>query len=359
MIRIDALTILLAVSGAACLGLTGLVIGRKGARDRRERRFSERRRRYAATLRRGDPAHLRAIAQEAAQDGTAQVDLAIAMDAAREGLGLERLDAVARATEAAGLVRVLRAALRSHRAVDRGRAAMLITRPGVPAAAEFVAPLVRDPDPDVRLIAIGGLAAIGTPDAARALIAALTCGATAPERIVERLGARWAVDTVIAELARDEPTEVPVARDGVPIRASLARALGLAGDPRAEPVLLGLLAAGGEEERVSAARALGTAGASGAVPALIGALEAEAWPVRAQAAKSLGRLGASAAVPALERRLGDAGWWVRANAAGALQALGAPGRDALIRALTSPDAFARDRAREQLALHAVARTGAA
>lgn len=355
--RTDALTILLAVSGAVCLGLTALVAGRKGARDRRERQGAERRRRYAATLVRGGPGHLQAIAHEAAAGGAAQVDLAIAASLVRDGLGPERRDAVARAAEAAGLVDALLRGLRSRRAVDRGRAALLITRPGLAlAAAESVAPLVRDPDPDVRLTAIGGLAEIGTAGAAHALIGALAAGDTAPERIVERLGAPWAAGTVIAELARDGPGPVRRARAGrqVAVRASLAAALGLAGDPAAEPVLLGLLAAGGEEERVSAARALGTAGAAAAMPALIGALEDGEWPVRAQAAKSLGRLGAVGAVPALERCLADRAWWVRANAASALRALGAPGRAALTRALASPDPFARDRAREQLELDAVA-----
>ena len=103
--RTDALTILLAVSGALCLGLTALVAGRKGARDRRERQGAERRRRYAATLVRGGPGHLQAIAHEAAAGGAAQMDLAIAASLVRDGLGPERRDAVARAAQAAGLAR--------------------------------------------------------------------------------------------------------------------------------------------------------------------------------------------------------------------------------------------------------------
>jgi len=111
--------------------------------------------------------------------------------------------------------------------------------------------------------------------------------------------------------------------------------------------------------RVSAARGLGQVGATACVPALVRALDSEAWPVRAQAAKSLGALRASTALPSLERRLSDRAWWVRANAARALRELGEPGLDALRRALEHDDPYAADRAREQLALHAIVREHAA
>jgi HEAT repeat protein len=59
-------------------------------------------------------------------------------------------------------------------------------------------------------------------------------------------------------------------------------------------------------------------------------------------------------VPALEAVLDDPAWWVRANAASALRGLGRPGRAALERALDHPDRYARDRAREALAMDRVA-----
>ena len=74
------------------------------------------------------------------------------------------------------------------------------------------------------------------------------------------------------------------------------------------------------------------------------------WPLRAQAAKALGKLAIKRSVPALERVLDDPAWWVRANAAGALRELGEPGHAALERALEHEDRYARDRAREALAL---------
>ena len=58
-------------------------------------------------------------------------------------------------------------------------------------------------------------------------------------------------------------------------------------------------------------------------------------------------------LPALEAVLDDSAWWVRANAASALRTLGAPGHEALERALDHPDRYARDRAREALAMDRV------
>ena len=110
------LIILLAASVAVCGVLTVLVIGRKGARDRREARFAYRRRRYLDTVLRGSPAHLRAIAAEACGDTTAQVDLAIAIDQSGSGLGRVRQERLADATAAAALTDTLRRELRSRRA---------------------------------------------------------------------------------------------------------------------------------------------------------------------------------------------------------------------------------------------------
>jgi HEAT repeat protein len=107
------------------------------------------------------------------------------------------------------------------------------------------------------------------------------------------------------------------------------------------------------EVEISAARSLGRVGGQTCVPALLAALSSEVWAVRAQAAKSLGGLGAVVAVDALERCLSDQAWWVRANAARALRELGEPGIEALQRAVEHEDRYAADRAREQLALHAV------
>ena len=144
---------------------------------------------------------------------------------------------------------------------------------------------------------------------------------------------------------------------GRSLRAHLALALGLAGDPRAEPTMLQLLSAEDVEERVAAARALGKLGTLQSSHALQVALQDPEWAVRAQAAKALGRLGAVSTIPALEFGLGDSAWWVRSNCATALRLLGAPGLEALTRALQSEDRYTRDRAREALDLAAVGNEG--
>jgi HEAT repeat protein len=220
-------------------------------------------------------------------------------------------------------------------------------------------PLLGDPDPDVRLVACSGLARAATPHAAEVLIWALVARALPPERIIERLGAPWAVETILLTLEKG-PSAVPDALAGiapsgrqVELDASLARALGLAHDPRGAPALAALLHSDSVEVRISAARALGRVGEPACLPALIEALESEAWPVRAQAAKSLGALGAADALEPLEHCLSDRAWWVRANAARALRELGEPGIEALRRTLEHHDPYAADRAAEQLALHAV------
>jgi HEAT repeat protein len=128
----------------------------------------------------------------------------------------------------------------------------------------------------------------------------------------------------------------------------------VAGDRKAEPALIELLARGSLEERISAARALASVGGRRSRPELERALRDEEWPLRAQAAKALGRIAVKRAVPALEAVLDDPAWWVRANAAEALRQLGDPGRAALERTLDHQDRYARDRAREALAMDRLA-----
>lgn len=352
------LIVLVGSSLALWLALVGLAVTRKLRRDRREARSSRRRVRYETALRGVDEATLTAICG-GVHSVADQVDLAVSIDAVEPTISKARLTAIGRAMEDSGLLSRLTAALGSRRATVRARAALLLTRPGVPALVEEIVPLLGDPDPDVRLVACSGLARAATPRAAEVMIWALVARLLPPERIIERLGAAWAVETILATL-REGPSTVPAGLAGVAptgpeveLDASLARALGLARDPRGAPALAGLLAGDSVEVRISAARALGRVGGKDCVPALIDALAAEEWPVRAQAAKSLGTLGAGDALVSLEGCLSDRAWWVRANAARALRELGEPGLEALRRTLEHEDRYAADRAREQLALHAV------
>ena len=361
MTSIAGLMLLVGASLLLWLALAGLAVARKLRRDRRELRSAERRARYTAVLCDPRPRALLALCRDA-RSTEAQVDLAVAIDAVHPTLTRLRRAEIHRAIEASELLPDLVAELRSRRPVARARAALLLSRPGIPAVADHLVPLLADPDADVRLVACAGLARIGTPHAAEVLIWGLVTRALPHERLVERLGAPWAVETILHTLrfgpgpVPDELAGVRPSGRAVPLEASLARALGVARDPRGDVALAGLLRESAEEEvRISAARALGRVGDAACVPALVAALDpGETWSVRAQAAKSLGALRAAEALGPLEACLSDRAWWVRANAARALRELGEPGLAALRRAVDHEDRYAADRAREQLALHAVA-----
>jgi HEAT repeat protein len=339
---LSGLILLVGSSMLLWLALFGLALARKLRRDHRELRSSERRAGYEAVLGDADVGAIAAIFSEAG-DAEAQVDLAISVDALHKTLSPDAFAAIGRGMEASSLPPRLSVDLRSRRAVTRARAAFLLSRPGTATAVEQIAPLLDDPDPDVRLVACSGLARAATPRAAELLIDGLAADLLPPERIIERLGAPWAVETILAAL-KDGPT---------PVDASLARALGIARDPRAAGPLTELLGSDSVEVRISAARSLGRVGGPASVLDLIAALSSEVWPVRAQAAKSLGALGATDALQPLEHCLSDQAWWVRANAARALRDLGDPGIEVLRWAVEHEDRYAADRAREQLALHAV------
>lgn len=355
------LTGLMLLAGASLLlwiALAGFAVARKLRRDRRELRSADRRAHFAATLHDGDHAELVEI-NRTARGAEAQIDLAIAIDTTRRDLSPARLSEIGRAAQESGLLPALVAELGSRRPVTRARAALVLTRTGLPEVVDHIAPLFADDDADVRLVACSGLGRVATDRAAEALIWALVTRALPPERVIERLAAPWAVPTILMTLElgpspapRSLAAVTPRGR-AVPLEASLARALGLAEDRRGEAALVALLHDGSEEVQVSAARALGRVGGAESVPSLIAALDSEVWPVRAQAAKSLGALGAIGAIEPLEDCLSDRAWWVRGNSARALRELGDLGIAALERALDHPDRYARDRAREQLALQRV------
>jgi HEAT repeat protein len=217
----------------------------------------------------------------------------------------------------------------------------------MPGAEAEVAPLLSDPDPDVRLATVAALSEVGTAEAAAALIDALAREDLPPARLVERLGSAWAAPVVHAALERElsQSTEAP--------RAQLAQALGLASYSAAEPCLLALLERGSREERISAARALGRAGSERSIPALMGALASEDWVLRAQAARSLGQLHADVAVEELTGCLSDRAWWVRKQAGHALRHLGGRGLAALQATVVHADRYARERAEQELRVAAV------
>jgi HEAT repeat protein len=358
MTSMTGLIVLVGSSLLLWLALVALAVARKLRRDRRELRSRERRAHDEAALRNDDGAALTALCGETL-GVSAQVDLAISIDRVYPSLSPAQIETIGRAMDGSRLFRSVSADLGSRDPITRARATLLLTRPGIPAVVEQIIPLLGDSDQDVRLVACSGLARAATPRAAEVLIWALIAHALPPERIIERLGAPWAVQTILLAL-RDGSSPISdlladVAPRGAEVRldASLAQALGMAGDPRATDALVELLGSDSVEVRISATRALGRAGGASCIPALIDELKSDSWPVRAQAAKSLGARRAAAALEPLEHSLSDQAWWVRANAARALRDLGEPGLEALQRTLEHADRYAVDRAREQLALHSV------
>lgn len=342
----QAFALLFAGSVALLTGLALLVVSRKALRDRRESKSARRRRHFRRALATGDPRRLRRVLGTV-RDREQQVDLAVVLqDDSAPRPPVEVLDREGRRS---GLTARLTAQLGARNGPARGRAVLILAHLRLPEGTARLEPHLDDDDPDVRLVAVAGLPLAEDPEAVPALVRALSKRRLAPERVIERLGQPWAVESLLAQLRMlDEIGE----RRAAP-RVGVARALGHAGDARAEPALIGLLQRGSLEERISAARALGEVGGKRARTELEKALADEAWPLRAQAAKALGSIGIERAVPALESVLDDPAWWVRANAAASLRSLGEPGHAALERALDHPDRYARDRAREALAMDRV------
>lgn len=332
------------------------VVGRKLRRDKREWITGYRSTRLRSSLSSGDQGVLLMCVAQLCDKKAAQPGFAAVLDEVFDDLDEAQRADLATATRQAGLAEKLLEQLGSRDPVERGYAVLLLSRLRMPDADRALTPLLHDPDTDVRLAVCAGLARIQTAEAARAMISALIRSSIAPERIIERLGAAWAVPAMLAAMGSEEVVvELAGGDDPDPgWRASVARALGVAADPRAEPALLRLLASPGVQERVSAARALGSSGTDRCVEKLISSLADPAWQVQAQAAKALAARGDPRAVPDLERCLDNQAWWVRANAAEALASLGQAGAAALRRALLGPDRYARDRAAEALATHGLA-----
>jgi HEAT repeat protein len=182
----------------------------------------------------------------------------------------------------------------------------------------------------------------GTRGAASELLRALREQLVPAERIVEKLGTRWAAGTLIAGYRREE---------NLAIRPWIIEALGLADVREASPVLIEASVRGAEEERIKAARALGRVSDLYVTDALIRLLTDPAGAVRAQAARALVAHPDARAAATLRGLLSDDEWWVRANAAEALRSLGDVGLAELTGALNDPNRAARDRAGEALALH--------
>ncbi len=323
--------------GLLALLTCGLVLERV-ARNRRERLAWTRRKQYAEVLANGHWSEVQQLAVAASRSIAARGDLvdALALSGWTTGPVFAEYDVLAVA--AADDV--------EHRNVARRAVGAALL--GVIGGSESVALLQHlmreDGDYELRLIAARSLRIVGGDEAAWELIRGLRDAVLPRDRILEQLGRPFAAPSLLQAMQIADFNDV---------RADIADALGLAAYAPAAHALGGLVRFGTERERTKACRALGRLGDPIVVPLLTRAMEDESWIVRAQAATALGACAESAAVSPLARALSDQNWWVRANSASSLRRCGAAGLAALRHAAAEhPDRYARDRAREALALEA-------
>jgi HEAT repeat protein len=339
------LVVLLSLALLALLAM--LVLAKRVHRDGAERRSRRRRLRWVTALGSGPVEEirygaLRALAQHAATSAAGQEDLLAVLAAGDLPPRDHRREPFERTLRVSGLRRAFRKSFARGNAVARGRAALLWARLDLPDAEQAIAPLMSDPDADVRAAATQALATCASEEAAWALLHALRDELVEPQRVVERLTGPWAAGPLLAALRDDDFDHVA---------SWLAEALGITGDPRAEGPLANLASTGDEEQRIRACRALGRLGRRSSASVMISALADPSPAVRAQAARGLADMREVRSVDALTVLMGDSAWWVRARAADALRALGDPGLAALRDCVHAhPDPFARERAAEALAM---------
>ena len=221
--------------------------------------------------------------------------------------------------------------------------------PGATLQPQELAPFLTDSEPTVRLAAAGSLERLADPQSADVLITALINEDLPDERIIERMGHDWAVPSIVS-LLEDSAREVTSR-----VRCGLARALALAADPRAMPVLELMSVEGAVEEKVQALKALVacTPHANDQQRAELEIfarhlVDDEHPVVRTQVALILGAAGYESDIPILARLVTDNDWFVRRAAARALAQMGSPGLQALRRLAASDDRFAAERAREEI-----------
>jgi hypothetical protein len=351
----DAATVTIYVLAGAAVALAAVIVVGRAARRRRE----ERRARLAA------PARKLLLGIAAGDDDPAEVERLVrlpdevwqAVEANAVAL-LSKVRGEARAAlvvvfERRGAAWRARSELGRSDPVRRARAADLLGILGRTDAVDALCDHLKDPDPDVRVVAARALGRIGDPAAARPLLA----GVAGRRRSVPAHLAAHALAGIgtagqpALEAALDDPQER--------VRAVAAEVLGLIGAiGAAGRVEATLRADRSTEVRIRAARTLGRLGTRSAIAPLVDVLDpVHPPPLRAEAARALGELGTPSTADALAGVLGDEQFEVAHQAARALLRLGGKGRAALAAArdgrIDGPRRFRRvaaAHAREALAI---------
>jgi len=335
--------------------LIGAVIGFKINRDNLEKKSAAMQVRVLDAWESGDNQQMRAVALEILHGGVReQSDLTSVCNrtAGAAWWTPERMAAVQQSFIDAGLAEQLRRQLDSGSHIRRGLSVYIAGFPCWQIDPLLVERFTQDSEPTVRLAAVGALERMASAESAEALIHALEQNHLPRARIIERLGHDWAVEPMLRAMTK--PGQI------WEIRCDLLRALAFAADARAVECALDAAAGPNKYERMQAMRVLASAFAK-ATPeqqqrieaVAIKATEDEHPNVRSNAVEVLRQIPGAAEYDRLEALVADADWFVRRGAARALGALGEAGWKRLERIADSPDRFAAQRAREELAMHAV------
>jgi HEAT repeat protein len=268
-----------------------------------------RRARFAGFLEGPEDAGLRRAAAAAVRSEAAARDLAAAAGTAWPGLVQAERDLLRYHVRAAGIGAALERATHSLIPQRRARAAAALGELRLHEASPRLEGLLHDRNVRVRIAAARAFGCLGTPSAARALLAALEADLVPEQRIVEALGGAWAEGPLLAAFRAPRT---------VALRVPLADALGRTGSAAAAEALVTAMPAASVDLRVRIVRALARLGESGAVRA---AMSDPHGRVRAQAAWALGRMGDRGAHDLLEAGLLDSAPRVRANCIAALRRL--------------------------------------
>jgi HEAT repeat protein len=331
-IAVEAGLIALAVAGLVGHGLVVL------ARDRvRRRRLTSLR----ATLVAGLEQPATAAVSGAFSGRWSQRLALIALAELAPALHGSQRASLARLAAEAGLVRRAERLCLSRRWRRRLRGARLLSLLGGGESAVPV--LLGDPQPQVRAQAVEWAADHPTPANVERLLGMLTDEPGVSPFVVKdslvRLGPA-VVEPLATRLASVRGAgAVPLLEIAVWLNDPrlLAPALSRCGDRDARV-------------RALAAGLIGGLGGADGVRALERLVADPEGAVRAAAIQSLGKLGHWPAAALIAARLGDQSWEVRRAAALALRSLEAPGELLLRRALSDPDPFARDMAKQVLDL---------
>ena len=253
----------------------------------------------------------------------------------------ESRERITTACETLGLVAAAVTGLKSRRWWKRAGSAEKLGMMRSKQSVDALVAAMDDPMGEVRI------------RAARAL--GLIRGRTSVRPIVKALSDpnRWSairLAEILIGAGEESVDELLEAYDGLPkpARVSALDVIGRVRTQRAAALLRRALKDPLPDVRARAAHAMGLIADPTFVEDLSICLGDEVWAVRAMAAKALGRIGAPQSVPRLAGLMSDREWWVRSNAGDALRALGVPGREALIKTLEEPDAYARHQAVAQL-----------